>query len=160
MLPPMVVLFRRLWLAVSLAAVAPAALASDYVVVRSSEPAIVRGQSFDAGDRVAIGPGGALTLMHASGDIITLKGAPGGVSLPRRNATPRDADRMAVLRFIMSSSPPDASGRKSRTRGGICPAVESLVTLDQIVLVKQSGCPDEAARALEAYLASHGDENP
>lgn len=156
----MIVLFRRLLLALSVAALGSSAVASDYVVVRSSDPAIARGQAFDAGDRVAIGPGGALTLMHASGDVITLKGAPGGVSLPRRTATPRDADRMAVLRFIMSSAPPDTSGRKSRTRSGICPAADTVVTLDQIVLVSQGGCADEAAKALEAYLASHAGENP
>lgn len=151
---------RRLLLSLAFTAVATAAAASDYVVVRSSDPAILRGQAFDAGARLALGPGGVITLMHASGDLVTVKGAAGGISLPRRAANPNDAERMAVLRFILAPAPRETSGRPTRARSGICPPAEALTTLDQIVQVQQGGCASEAAAALDAYLKSHGDDAP
>jgi len=152
--------FRRLLPGLLLAAVATAAAASDYVVVRSSDPAILRGQAFDAGARLALGPGGTVTLMHASGDIVTFRGAAGGISLPRRAANPSDAERMAVLRFILAPAPRETAGRPTRARAGICPPVEALATLDQIVQVQQGGCGEAAAQALDAYLLAHGDAAP
>src|SRR4051812_26221270 len=83
-------------------ALAPAAaLAGDYIVVRSTDPAIARGQSFDAGAKVALGTGRMLTLMHASGDIVRVNGAPGGVLLPKRAANQAEADRLAILRVMV-----------------------------------------------------------
>lgn len=163
----MVVSLRRLLPGLALGAfltvLAMPAAAADYVVVRSSDPGIPRGQGFDAGAKVALGASGTITLMHASGDVVTLKGAMGGISLPRRAATPKDADRMAVLRFILAPAPRETGARATRatrTRGGICPPAEALTTLDAIVQVQQGGCADEAAKALDAFLDRSLDAAP
>lgn len=149
----MVVTVYRAVLTLMLTAFATAALAADFVVVRSSDPALIRGQAFDAGDRVPLAAGSFVTLMHASGDIVTLKGTAGGVSLPKRSATAPDADRMAVLKFILARAPREANPRGTRTRGGICPAAEEVTTLDAVAQVYQSGCAEQAAQALDALLA-------
>lgn len=142
------------------AAFATAVAAADFVVVRSSDPAVIRGQAFDAGDRVPLAAGATVTFMHASGDIITLTGATGGVSLPKRAASAPDADRMAVLKFILARAPKEAPSRALRTRGGICPAVSAITTLDAVAEVYQSGCAEQAAQALDALLAPGLDAQP
>ena len=76
-LPLMVVSLCRALLVVMLSALATAAAAADFVVVRSSDPALLRGQAFDAGDRVPLAAGTIVTLRHASGDIVTLTGTAG-----------------------------------------------------------------------------------
>ena len=130
------------------------AAAADYLVVRSSDPTFVRGQALNAGARLPLMAGGTLTVMHASGDVVTLKAAAGGISLPQRVASAPDADRMAVLRFILAPAPRENGPRPARTRGGICPSAEAISTLDAIAQVQQGGCADEAAKALEVFLAS------
>ena len=136
-----------------LSAFATAAAAADFVVVRSSDPALLRGQAFDAGDRVPLAAGTIVTLMHASGDIVTLKASVGGVSLPKRTASDPDADRMAVLKFILARAPKETTARGTRTRSGICPTAEAITTLDAVAQVYQGGCPEQAAQALDALLA-------
>ncbi len=143
----------RAVLALVLTAFATAVLAADFVVVRSSDPALARGQGFDAGERVPLAAGAIATLMHASGDIVILKGTVGGVSLPKRIVSAPDADRMAVLKFILARAPKESGARGTRTRGGICPAAETITTLDAVAQVYQSGCPDQATQALDALLA-------
>lgn len=133
---------------------APAtALARDFIVVASTDPAIARGQGFDAGARAPLAPGRTLTLMHASGDIVRLTGAPGGVVLPKRIADQADADRLAILKVMVAPR-----GRQTmdatRTRAGICPNVDDVTTLDAIVQVQSAGCIDVAGKALEAWLAA------
>ena len=145
---------QRVLLGLTLAALATGAAAGDYLVVRSSDPAFSRGQAFNAGARVTLAIGGTLTLMHASGDVVTMRGAAGGVSLPHRVASAPDADRMAVLKFILARAPREDAARPTRTRGGICPTVEAITTLDAITQVQQGGCADEAAQALEIFLAA------
>ena len=152
-LPLMVVSLCRALLVVMLSALATAAAAADFVVVRSSDPALLRGQAFDAGDRVPLAAGTIVTLMHASGDIFTLKGTAGGVSLPKRSASAPDADRMAVLKFILARTPKETATRGTRARSGICPAAEAITTLDAVAQAHQGGCPDQAAQALDALLA-------
>lgn len=149
----------RACLSLLVSAFATIATAADYVVVRSTDPTLVRGQGLDAGARVPLAPGASLTLMHASGDILTLRGAPGEISLPKRSVSAPDADRMAVLKFILARTPRDPDARRMRTRGGICPAVETITTLDVVAQVYQSGCPDQAGQALDALLAA-GPEAP
>jgi hypothetical protein len=149
----MAVVLSRVCLVLAFAASATAAVAADYVVVRSTDPALQRGQAFDAGVRVPLAAGATVTLMHASGDIVTLRAAADGVSLPRRTASAPDADRMAVLKFILARAPKDADSRGLRTRGAICPAAETITTLDAVAQVYQSGCADQAADALNALLA-------
>lgn len=153
---------RRLLACLSLlvSAFATIATAADYVVVRSTDPALVRGQGLDAGARIPLAPGASLTLMHASGDIVTLRGATGDVSLPKRNVSAPDADRMAVLKFILARTPGEPSARRLRTRGGICPAVETITTLDAVAQVYQSGCAVQAAQALDALVAAGSEAHP
>ncbi|MBL8553480.1 MAG: hypothetical protein JNL41_04320 [Phenylobacterium sp.] len=149
--------FAPLLAGLALALSAGGALARDFIVVTSSDPAFARGQGFDAGARVALGPGHKLTLMHASGDLVAVTGAAGGVVLPRRTATQAEADRLAVLK-VMVVPTPKASGA-TRTRG-ICPNPESLTTLDAIVQVQAAGCRASAGEALESWFATHPPQEP
>jgi hypothetical protein len=143
----------------ALALSAGAALARDYIVVTSSDPAFTRGQALDAGAKLALGAGQKLTLMHASGDLVTLKGAAGGVTLPKRMATQTDADRLAILKVMVAPAAKAAAG-STRTRSGICPNPESLTSLDAIVQVQAAGCRDSAGEALEAWLAKNAPDEP
>ena len=149
----MVASLCRAVLVLMVAAFATTVAAADFVVVRSSDPAVIRGQGFNAGDRVPLAEGTIVTLMHASGDIVTLKGITGGVSLPKRTASAPDADRMAVLKFILARAPNESAPRAMRARGGICPTVSAITTLDAVAEVYQSGCAEQAAQALDALLA-------
>ena len=130
------------------------ALARDYIVVGSTDPAIARGQSFDAGAKVPLAAGKMLTLMHASGDIVRLNGAAGGVVLPKRTANQADADRLAILKLMVTPAGKQTVGA-TRTRSGICPNPEALTNLDAIVQVQSAGCRDVAGEALDAWLAAH-----
>ncbi|OHB31022.1 MAG: hypothetical protein A2790_10205 [Phenylobacterium sp. RIFCSPHIGHO2_01_FULL_69_31] len=143
-------------LGVALSTLAGAAVARDYIVVASTDPAIPRGASYDAGAKAPLAPGRTLTLMHASGDMVRLKGAPGGVAVPTRKAGQAEAERLAVLRTIVA--PPErtkAGLYAARARAGVCPEAAGITTLDAIVQVHQGGCTDEAAQALESWMESH-----
>jgi len=133
------------------------AVASDYIVVNSTDISIKRGQSFDAGARLALGAGQTLTLMRASGEVMALRGAAGGVAVPGARLASADAARFETLRALVQTPP---AGRTfGARRGGICPAVDSLVTLDDIVRVAEtSGCKTVARLALDAYLNKTGTE--
>ncbi len=129
-----------------------AAMASDYIVVNSTDASIKRGQSFDAGTRVALGTGQTVTLMRASGEVTTLRGAAGGVSVPGAKLAAADAARFETLRALVQ--PPPEGRTFGARRGGICPAIETLTTLEDIIRVADtSGCKSVARQALEAYLA-------
>ena len=131
------------------------ALASDYIVVNSTDPGIKRGQAFDAGTKVQLGAGQTLTLMRASGEVTTLKGAAAGVTVPGAKLASADATRFEVLRALVQ--PPPEGRTFGARRGGLCPALEALTTLDDIVHVAEtSGCKTVARQALEAYLAKTG----
>ena len=131
------------------------ALASDYIVVNSTDPGIKKGQAFDAGARVQLAAGQTLTLMRASGEVTTLKGAAAGVVVPGAKLAAADAARFETLRALVQ--PPPEGRTFGARRGGICPAVEALTTLDDIVRVAEtSGCKTVARQALEAYLAKSG----
>jgi hypothetical protein len=144
---------RKLLIGVALsAAFGGAALASDYIVVSSSDPAIKRGQAFDAGAKVALGAGKTLTVMRASGEVTTLRGGASGATLPGARVAAADAARFETLRALVE--PPPQGRTFGARRGGICPAVESLTTLDDIVrTADSSGCKTVARQALDAYLA-------
>lgn len=153
--PGMVAPFRtavRMALGLLLAATATAALCADYVVVGSTDPAIARGSAYDAGARIALAPGRTVTLMHASGAMVSLKGSDRGAVAPTQRATDSDANRMAVLRFLMSDADKPAVSRTLRTRGGICPPPEALTSLDAIAQAQQAGCTTGATQALELWL--------
>jgi hypothetical protein len=140
-----------------LALAATAAAARDYIVVLSNDPAVTRGQAFDAGVRVPLAPGRTLTLMHASGDLLKVQGAAGGVVLPKRTASQAEADRLAILKVIVAPAEAKTAGGVAlrKTRGGVCPAPAMVTTLDAVVQVHQAGCATEAAQALDAWIAAH-----
>jgi hypothetical protein len=165
MLRPMVAtlkLLRRAALpAAALALIAGAAAAADYVVVATTEPAIVRGAVVDGGQRLAVAPGRSVTLMHAGGALVMLKGARGGVVAPLRKSAAADSARLEVFRTMVAAKPREKSeglGAR-RTRGGVCPAPDGLTSLDAIAQV-QSACPEAAAEALGAWLARTLPEEP
>jgi hypothetical protein len=127
-------------------------MASDYIVVNSTDPSIKRGQAFDAGTKVQLGAGQTVTLMRASGEVTTLKGGPSGVTVPGSKLAAADAARFETLRALVQ--PPPEGRTFGARRGGLCPALESLTTLDDIVHVAEtSGCKTVARQALDAYLA-------
>lgn len=136
-----------------------AASARDYIVVGSTDPAIARGQSFDAGAKVSLAAGRVLTLMHASGDIVRVNGATGGVVLPKRMSNQAEAERLAILKLMVTPAGKQTVGA-TRTRSGICPNPEVLTTLDAIVQVQSAGCRDVAHEALEAWLAAQPAATP
>jgi len=136
-------------------AVGGVAAASDYIAVGSTDPAIKRGQAFDAGAKVALGAGKTLTLMRASGEVITLKGGAAGATVPGAKLASADSARFETLRALVE--PPPTGRTFGARRGGICPAVETLTTLDDIVRVAEaSGCKTVARQALDNYLAKGG----
>ena len=147
---------RKLLIGVALSvAFGGAAMASDYIVVNSTDASIKRGQSFDAGARLALGAGQSLTLMRASGEVMTLRGAAGGVAVPGARMASADAARFETLRALVQ--PPPEGRTFGARRGGICPALESLTTLDDNVRVAEtSGCKTVARQALDAYLSKTG----
>ncbi|MBL8773503.1 MAG: hypothetical protein JNK30_19115 [Phenylobacterium sp.] len=135
------------------------AVASDYIVVSSTDPAIKRGQAFDAGAKVALGAGKTLTLMRASGEVVTVRGAAAGATIPGSKLAAADAARFETIRALVQ--PPPEGRTFGARRGGICPALESLQTLDDIVRVAEtSGCKTVARQALDNYLAKNGAEPP
>jgi hypothetical protein len=137
-------------------AIGGAAAASDYIVVASNDPGFPRGRGLDSGQKLALAPGRSLTLMHASGDLMMLKGAAAGVSVPERKAQSVDAGRLEVLRTMVAPKPAELRTGLGARRGtrGVCPPPESLSSLDAIAAV-QGPCPEAAERALEAYIAAH-----
>ena len=151
---------RKLLIGVALSvAFGGAAMASDYIVVNSTDPAIKRGQAFDAGARVPLAAGQSVTLMRASGEVTTLRGAAGGVAVPGARLAAADSARFETLRALVQ--PPPEGRTFGARRGGICPALESLTTLDDIVRVAEtSGCKTVARQALEAYLAKSDAPKP
>lgn len=140
----------------ALAAIAGAAAAKDYVVVASTEPAVPRGLMVDAGVRLTVAPGRSVTLMHASGDVLRLKGAAGGVLAPARKAAGLDAARLEMLRTMVSPSTRTvATGAgQRRSRSGICPSADVLTSLDAVAQAAQAGCADAASAAFESWLAA------
>lgn len=131
------------------------ALASDYIVVNSTSPDIKKGTAFDAGAKVALAAGQTLTLMRASGEVTTLRGSAAGVTVPGAKLAAADTARFETLKALVQ--PPPEGRTFGARRGGICPAVEALTTLDDIVQVAEtSGCKSVARQALENYLAKTG----
>jgi hypothetical protein len=128
------------------------ALAADFVVVASSDPAIKKGAALDAGAKVALAPGATLTIMRPSGQITTLRGAPGGVTVPAMRVAAADSAKFEGLKALLQ--PPPEGRTFGARRGGICPPVETLTQLEDILRVAdQAGCKTVARQALDAYIA-------
>lgn len=134
-------------LAAGLAGVAHAA---DFVVVKSTDPAVRPGLELSAGQRLALGEGQVATLMSASGSVATLRGGPGGAVAPRAGGQ-GDAARLAALKVLVEPAP---TGRTfGARRSGVCPDPSTLTTLDEILSVQSGGCATQAKVALDAYVA-------
>src|SRR5215213_8792428 len=86
-------------------AFAGTAMASDYIVVNSTDPGIKRGQAYDAGAKVPLAAGQTLTLMRASGEVTTLRGAAAGVTVPGAKLASADAARFETLRALVQPPP-------------------------------------------------------
>jgi len=129
---------------------AGAAQAADYVVVKSTDPAVRPGVELNAGQRIALGAGQTLTLMSAAGSVSTLRGAAGGAVAPRAGAQPDNA-RMAALKTLVD--PPPTGRTFGARRSGVCPDPSTLKTLDEILSVQSNGCAVQARVALETYIA-------
>ena len=151
-------MFRPALIGLALALVAAgAAAAADYVVVSSTDPAVPKGHQLAQGQRLALGPGQTVTVIHASGRVSVLKGQPGGVVMPgARAANAAENERLQVLRLMVSAAPQQATGRFGRSRS-VCAPAEQLVTFEAITDARRAGCAAEADRALEAYVAANAE---
>jgi hypothetical protein len=128
------------------------AIASDFVVVNSTDPAIKRGTALDAGARVAAAPGSTITVMRASGEVTALKAGASGVVMPGARLAQADAAKFESLKALLQ--PPPEGRTFGARRGGLCPPATALTTLEDILRVAdQSGCKTVARQALDAYIA-------
>jgi hypothetical protein len=144
---------RRFVLGVAVALLAgPAAIAKEFIVVSSSDPGVKTGQAFDGGARVPLGPGRALTLMKVSGEVITVQGGPGGVTLPG-DAAAGDNPRFAAVQALFAPPP---SGHAYGAQRGFCPGPEVLDNIGAIVRSNQAGCKTDARKAFQDYLKAQG----
>ena len=141
-----------LGISLAIAAAAGAAQAADYVVVKSTDPAIKPGVALEGGQRVALGVGRTLTLIAAAGDITTLQGGPSGARAPARRTARADASKLDTLRAVID--PPPAGRTFGGRRGGVCPAPATLKTLDDILAAQTAGCGSAAREALDVLLAA------
>lgn len=150
-------LCRTVLAGLAVAAIGGPAVAHDYIIVASSDPTYVRGQALDGGQRLALAPGRAVTLMHASGNLVLLKGGAGGTVAPARKAGDAEVQRLEVFRTMVAAKPRESTeglGAR-RTRGGVCPSPESLNSLDAIATLAATDCAGAASLALEAWIAAH-----
>src|SRR4051812_20076841 len=105
-------------------ACAGAAQASDFIVVNSTDPAIARGQAFDAGARVPLAGGKKLPRRRPRGEGPRGGGAGAGAPLPSKRVASAAAANFDPLPPLL---PPPPGGRPfGARRGGFCPPVESL----------------------------------
>ena len=130
--------------------VAGAAQAADYVVVKSTDPAIKPGLELSGGERVALATGQTATLMSASGSVTTLRGAAGGAVAPKAGGQ-GDTARLAALKVLVAPAPTGSTF--GARRSGVCPDPSTLTTLDEILSVQSGGCAAQARTALDAYVA-------
>lgn len=136
---------------------ANSASAGDYIVVNSTEPAVQRGQTLDAGARVALGEGKIVTLMRASGEITKLKGGASGAVVPRDRLAAVDGARLEALRALVA--PPPRGRTFGARRSGVCPTPDTLLKLDDILQVaKALGCDAVAREALDIYVSKQDPE--
>ena len=135
---------------------AMSATANDYIVARSSDPAIERGSAWPAGASLALGVGARATLVTPGGEVLNIEGAEGGVILPAR-AAGGSASTEALQALVKRPLPRRSFGAM---RGpGDCPAADELKTLEEILsAAAREGCDRNARVALENYLSAQSDE--
>lgn len=131
-------------------------LANDYIVARSSDPAIERGSSWAAGSSLALGEGGRATLITSGGAVLNIEGAEGGVVLPALGSA-GSASTEALQALVKRPLPRRSFGAM---RGpGDCPAADELKTLEEILAAAgREGCDRNARVALETYLSANSDQ--
>lgn len=144
-----------LGLALSLGVVGAAA-AADFVVVSSSDPAIVRGREVASGEQLSIAAGKSVVLVDTAGQVVRLSGSP--ATAPRRQYASLNDDRVAVLKLLVS---PPRVRRAGPNLEKTCPATD-LTKFDGIVeTAKVDGCLAAARTAFDAYvLKAAGPEAP
>lgn len=133
--------------------VAGVAWASDFVVVSSTDPAIHAGQGLDAGAHLNLGPGRSLTVIRASGEVVTVQGGPRGAVLPAGAVAQNGGARFQTLQALFQRPP---AGRTFGAQRGFCPGPAAYKTMDAIITAFQNGCQAEARQAMNAYLQHHG----
>ncbi len=145
---------RRLVLGGFLAlAMGGVAVAHDFIVVSSTDPAIHTGQSLDAGTHLAVASGKSISLIRSSGEVVTLHGAAGGVTLPGVQTAQADSGRYDALHALFQAPP---AGRTFGARRGFCPSADALTTLDAIIQADKNGCKRASREAFQAYLKANG----
>ncbi len=130
-----------------------AALAHDFIVVSSTDPAVRTGLALDAGAHVAIAPGKSVTVIRTSGEVVTVQGGAHGATLPGLQTAQVDTGRFEALHALFQAPP---SGRTFGARRGFCPGSDSLTTLDSILQADRSGCKRASREAFQAYLKKAG----
>lgn len=141
---------------VMLGAFAQTATANDYIVARSSDPAIERGSAWAAGSSLALGVGGKVTMVTVGGAVLNIDGAEGGVVLPALSGS-GSASTEALQALVKRPLPRRSFGAM---RGpGDCPAADELKSLEEILAAAgREGCDRNARVALENYLSAQSDQ--
>lgn len=129
---------------------AGAAFAQDFIVVNSSDPAIVKGHTFNAGDQVSIAAGKSVSAIRTSGEVVTFQGGANPVTIPGERTPESDQWRAGALASLVSPPP---EGRTFGATRGFCPEPEEMLTLSIIVRADQAGCAEEARVAFANYVA-------
>lgn len=127
-----------------------AALAHDYIVVSSNDPAIAKGVVLDGGAIVPLAAGRTLTVMSATGATSTFRGGEAVVALPRL-ATAAEPGFLDALAALVRRPPPRRVTGAMRGPSSCAPAAE-LTTVEQIVAADAAGCGMTAKVALDAYV--------
>lgn len=139
------------------------AVASEFVVVRSTDPAVARSTTLKAGDRVAVAPGATITLMGPEGEVFTLRGdAAGRLTVPAAQTRRSDFLRLSALREMLTRPSDRRAFGAVRSDEESCPLAETLTSFDLILEADEAGCTQEAAMALDLFVNARlpADEEP
>lgn len=135
----------------SLAAAATAA--ADFVVVRSSVPALAKGTQLTAGQKIDLPAGQQVTVVSMGGEITVLRGAVGGVTLPALQAGASRASSAALAALVTRPAPRRSFGAMRGKED--CPAPESLNSLEAILAAAQvEACATLAQQALDRWVTA------
>ncbi len=135
------------------------AYAEDFIVVRSSDPSILKGATYSSGDRVLLAKGATVTLINGSGTLMPITSRTGGVLLPQSSSSSSSAQpRISALQAFLQR--PQArrtfGAMRGRDTAESCPKPVELTTIDQIVAADEDGCTGAAQEAMTIYLEQAG----
>jgi hypothetical protein len=147
-----------------------AAMAHDYIVVSSSDPAIAKGVMLTGGAVVPLASGRSLTVMSPTGQLNTYRGGGAVVVLPKL-ATATDPGFFDALAGLVRRPPPRRitgamrGGPTGAVRGvtgpvTVCAPAGELTTVEQIVAADAAGCAMTAKIALDAYVQNQAAATP